>query len=241
MNEANNLIGRESHVVPGRFGEPLHVSEVLYSRDHANATPTRPLLLLLHGWGSNEQDLPDLMHYIAPFNDWISLRAPLTLAQGAYSWFHDSIPQGKDLDRDIYAAARAIDQWVVENVPEQRSIVPLGFSQGGALAIQLLRIHAERYKAAVCLSGFMATGALLEAFPDDENVDAQNIATFYGHGDSTDMVVPTYDVKATSAWLSAHTFLTEHTYRGLDHSVSMQELADLRQWMLEQNISSGLL
>ena len=109
------LIGRESDVVPGRFGEPLQVTHVQYSRGGGNATPKRPLFLCLHGWGSNEADLADMMRYIAPYNDYASLRAPLTLqaagtfTPGAYSWFHDCVPSGEDLDRDAFAASMAID------------------------------------------------------------------------------------------------------------------------------------
>ena len=33
------LIGRESDVVPGRFGEPLQVTHVQYSRGGGNAAP----------------------------------------------------------------------------------------------------------------------------------------------------------------------------------------------------------
>lgn len=89
------LIGRESDVVPGRFGEPLQITHVQYSRGGGNTAPKRPLFLCLHGWGSNETDLADMMRYVAPYNDFASLRAPLTLqpagrfAPGAYSWLHD--------------------------------------------------------------------------------------------------------------------------------------------------------
>ncbi|RFT23792.1 esterase, partial [Gardnerella vaginalis] len=148
--------GRESSVVPGRFGEDLHVNAAKYSRGEASAYATRPLLLLLHGWGSNEDDLLDLLRVVAPYNDAISLRAPLRLDQGAYSWFHDAVPQGDDLDRDMYAAAAAIDEWVAANVPEDRAVVPFGFSQGAALAVHILRLNPERYRAAVALSGFVA-------------------------------------------------------------------------------------
>jgi len=149
-NTPTGLIGRESQVVPGRFGEPLQVTHVQYSRGDGNAAPRRPLFLCLHGWGSNEADLADMMRYVAPYNDFASLRAPLVLqeagsgefgfGQGAYSWFHDCVPSGEDLDRDAYAAAQAIDDWVARNVPEDRAVVPIGFSQGGLLAIHLLRV-----------------------------------------------------------------------------------------------------
>ena len=131
-NTPTGLIGRKSQVVPGRFGEPLQVTHVQYSRGGGNAAPRRPLFLCLHGWGSNEADLADMMRYVAPYNDFASLRAPLVLqeagsgefgfGQGAYSWFHDCVPSGEDLDRDAYAAAQAIDDWVARNVSEDRAV-----------------------------------------------------------------------------------------------------------------------
>ena len=57
-NTPTGLIGRESQVVPGRFGEPLQVTHVQYSRGDGNAAPRRPLFLCLHGWGSNEPIWP---------------------------------------------------------------------------------------------------------------------------------------------------------------------------------------
>ena len=68
-HEQQPLIGRESTVVPGRFGEPLTVTDVVWSRGGGNAAPRRPMFLCLHGWGSNEEDLADLMRHIAPYND----------------------------------------------------------------------------------------------------------------------------------------------------------------------------
>ena len=127
-HEQQPVIGRESTVVPGRFGEPLTVTDVVWSRGGGNAAPSRPMFLCLHGWGSNEEDLADLMRHIAPYNDFASLRAPLQLSgvsmgefgfgSGAYSWFHDCVPSGEDLDYDAYAAATAIDAWVAANVAD---------------------------------------------------------------------------------------------------------------------------
>ena len=50
-NDKTKLIGRESDVVPGRFGEPLQITHVQYSRGGGNTAPKRPLFLCLHGWG----------------------------------------------------------------------------------------------------------------------------------------------------------------------------------------------
>ena len=190
------------------------------------------------------------MRYVAPYSDFVSLRAPLVLQeasprgfamqQGAYSWFHDAVPVGDDLDYDAYAAACAIDDWVTTNVGENRDVVPIGFSQGGTLAVELLRVHPQRYRAAISLSGFVAPGNVPATTPYDAILADLNIPVFYGYGE-LDTVLPKYMIYETIAWLEEHTWLTARGYRGLDHAVSMEEFSDLRQWLLDQDIASGII
>lgn len=240
---ADALVGRASTVVPGRFGEPLTVTESVASR--GGGSPNRPMFLCLHGWGSNEDDLAGMMRYVAPYNDYVSLRAPLVLQEagfmpGAYSWFHDAVPSGEDLDRDAYAAATAVDRWVAAHIPAERDVVPIGFSQGGLLAVHLLRVNPERYRAAVSLSGFVAPGLVPGAAPADDRLAEREIPVFFGYGER-DTVIPKYELHAAAAWLEEHTWLTAKSYRPLDHAVSMDEFADLRQWMVTNNLSSGVV
>lgn len=246
MTQSDAFVGRESDVVPGHFGDPQTVTEACFSRGQAAAVPTRPLFVCLHGWGSNEDDLADMMRYVAPYNDYISLRAPLVLqpagefTPGAYSWFHDAVPTGEDLDRDARAAALAVDEWIAANIPAERDVVPIGFSQGGTLATHLLRIHPERYRAAINLSGFLAPGLVKGAAPADERLAELNIPVWYSYG-KEDGVVPKYELFATAAWLEEHTFLTTKSYRGLDHAVSLGEFSDLREWLAAHDIAPGVM
>lgn len=252
MSEAANsnptLVGREATVVPGRFGDPLTVEHVMTSRGGYEQHPTHPLFLCLHGWGSNEEEMADVMRLIAPYNDFVALRGPLVLAQapegsreaGNYAWFHDCLPIGEDLDYDAYAAAQAVDRWVREHIAADRPVVPLGFSQGGAIAVHLLRINPERYRAVVSLSGFNAPGQVPGTAPADERLPEFDIPVFYAYG-KRDAVIPKYELFAAAAWLEEHTWLKTKSYRALDHNVSLEEFADLRQWLLDNDITSGVL
>ena len=129
-----------------------------------------PVFMLLHGWGSNEYDLPDLLNYCgAGSADYASLQAPIAYGMG-YTWFgswaHEGVPEGKSLDEQALAAAQAIDAWVGANIPATRPIVMMGFSQGGLLATHILRFNPNRYAAAVSCSGWLAPGTLSAAMPD---------------------------------------------------------------------------
>ncbi len=82
---------------------------------------TAPVFVLLHGWGSNEYDLPDLLNYCgAGSADYASLQAPIAYGMG-YTWFgawaHEGVPEGESLDKQATEAAQAIDAWL-------RSIFP---------------------------------------------------------------------------------------------------------------------
>ena len=188
------------------------------------------------------------MRLIAPYNDFVALRGPLALAKapehsempGNYAWLHDALPVGDDLDYDAYAAATAVDRWVAANIPADRDVVPLGFSQGGLVAVHLLRINPERYRAVVSLSGFNAPGQVPGTAPADDRLANYDIPVFYTYG-KNDGVIPKYELFATAAWLEEHTWLKTKSYRGLDHNVSLEEFADLRQWLLDNDITSGVL
>ena len=55
-------------------------------RINNTSTNKCPCIILLHGYGSNEDDLFSLAEYFP--NDYaiISLRAPITLSMGGYAW-----------------------------------------------------------------------------------------------------------------------------------------------------------
>lgn len=192
-------------------------------------TATEPVFLLLHGWGSNEFDLPDLLRMCAPDADYASLQAPIAYGMG-YTWFgrwdHEGVPTGESLDRQAGEAARAVDRWVADNIPAPRDVIPMGFSQGGLLACHLLRLSPARYRAAVSMSGWLAPGPM----PGDETLSASRPPVFYGHGDA-DTIFPKADVTAMSAFWSDHGTLAEHVYPGMGHSVSIPEVRDIATFL----------
>ncbi|KAB7790285.1 alpha/beta hydrolase [Bifidobacterium leontopitheci] len=194
-----------------------------------------PVFLLLHGWGSNELDLPGLLDYCAPGADYASLRAPISYGPG-YTWFgewdYEGVPTGVSLDRQAKAAAEAIDTWVAENLQDERPVVVMGFSQGGLLAGEMLRLHPSRYAGAVSFSGFLAHGPLT----GDDELQRLQPPMFYGHG-SADDVFPDSEVEAMSAFYETHTTLTERIYPGMTHSINMPEMRDVAKFLVDNGFT----
>ncbi len=108
----------------------------------AAATTPRPwLLVLMHGVGSNEQDLMGLAPQIPERFHVLSLRAPFRMGPGAHAWFDFSIePNGeRSINEAQEAQSRALAAQAIASAAEQLGIPPErvvvgGFSQGGIMA-----------------------------------------------------------------------------------------------------------
>ena len=123
----------------------------------ATATTPHPwLLVLMHGVGSNEQDLFSLAPQIPDRFHVLSLRAPFRMGPGSHAWFDFSIePNGeRTINEAQEAQSRALVAQTIQSASEQLGIPPErvvvgGFSQGGIMALSLLLSRPELMRAAV--------------------------------------------------------------------------------------------
>jgi phospholipase/carboxylesterase len=184
----------------------------------------RPLLVLMHGLGSHEGDLFGMAPGLPLEPVIASVRAPLPEGAG-WSWFPRTTP-GNPEPTGVDEAAAAVLAWL--DSIEFASVSLLGFSQGGAMALQLLRHAPQRFTAAVNLSGFLAPGEL----PGDAELAVRRPPVFWGRG-AADPIIPDAAIARTEAWLPAHADATIRIYEGLGHSVSTQELGDLAAFLRE--------
>ena len=193
---------------------------VQWTRPAAERAGT-PLLVALHGVGSNERDLLGLAPALPAAWTVASLRAPMPWGPG-WSWYPLGTPGSPALEPVDEAVAGVLD-WIDSVAAEHPRIGLLGFSQGGSMALQLLRARPGAFAFAVSLSGFVVPGV---GDSRDEAVAAVRPRVFLGHGD-LDPVIPHEATARTQAWAAAHTDLTDRSYAGLPHAVSAEELADV--------------
>lgn len=191
----------------------------------------RPLIVLLHGYGSHEGDLFGLAPYLPLDAVIASLRAPRPAGPG-FAWY--------DLDPELNAsridggdaAARGILHWL--DTQNASSVGVIGFSQGGAMAVHLLRHSPERFVWAVSLAGFVLEGDA----PADARLAAQRPPVFWGRG-TADKVIPQRFVDHAQSWLPQHVDLTERIYEGLGHGISESELNDVLAFLRAQREASA--
>ncbi len=194
-------------------------SAVLWSAPEHERTG-RPLLILLHGYGSHEGDLFGLASLLPQQPVIASLRAPLSEGIG-FSWFPINLNAGLRYDiEQVDAATNAVLSWLDTQAFTNVSLI--GFSQGAAMALELMRLAPTRFRCAVALSGFVASAE----HPKDAALAAIRPPVFWGRG-TDDQVIPAAAIDGTKEWLVRHARVETHVYEGLAHSISNDELDDI--------------
>ncbi|HEU5222068.1 MAG TPA: alpha/beta fold hydrolase [Candidatus Lumbricidophila sp.] len=200
---------------------------VLWSADPSDRAD-RPVLVLLHGYNSHEGDLFGLAPYL-PLDPVIaSVRAPLNTGYG-YAWF-DLDPSSLVLDEAVAdEAADALLRWLERAIPTSTPVGLLGFSQGAAMALELLRRAPERISYVVNLAGFIVPGTRA----GDARLAGRPAHVFWGRG-AADPMIPGSWVADLGDWLSSHTVVDARVYEELGHSVSAAELGDVHAFITAQ-------
>ncbi|MBV9927891.1 MAG: alpha/beta fold hydrolase [Acidobacteria bacterium] len=210
-------------------------------REPVEAGQTPPLLLLLHGVGSNEEDLFALAPYLDKRFLVVSARAPVALDYGGYGWFRiDFTPRG--MSADIGQAKRSLSmlpgfvEGLVETYGADAGRVYLaGFSQGAMMSLALLLTRPEKLAGVVAMSGRLAAD-VLEGEPDREALEGKPVLVTHG---LYDPVLPIENGRAARDHLK--TLPVKLTYREypMGHEVSMESLRDVTGW-LSAALDAGL-
>jgi phospholipase/carboxylesterase len=199
----------------------------------ASSSPGPPLLLLLHGIGSNEADLFGL----APFLDErfliVSARAPIVMGPGAYGWFNIEFTAG-GMVADIEQARQSLDllpRFLDEIVNHYRvntgCVYVAGFSQGAMMSLALALNWPEKVAGVVAMSGRFPSH-VLKAELDEEALKAMPFMVTHG---MYDPVLPIEEGRMVRKNLE--TLPVELTYREytMGHEVNQESLRDVTAWL----------
>lgn len=185
---------------------------------------SEPIVVLLHGYGADERDLPGIMKLLPDFA-WVSPRAPLNSQYGGYAWFPITTPLNPPAEV-VVPATEVLWDWIDGTLPADAPLIVIGFSQGGLMATQLLRTRPERLMATVILAGFIMDAPQ----PADEQLAASKPKVIYCRG-VEDQVITREAVARLNGWLQAHTRAVTKSYAGLGHSIDERVLADVANYL----------
>lgn len=111
----------------------------------------RPLVVLLHGRGSNESDIVALADHLPAGLDYAAVRAPIAEG-GGYAWFANR-GIGRPVAESLAETMAWFRTWLDDTAPAGRPVVLVGFSGGAAFAGGLVLDDPERYPGAAILYG----------------------------------------------------------------------------------------
>ena len=210
----------------------------------SGSTPDRtppPLLILLHGLRSNEEDLFELRSYLDERFLILSLRAPLELGPDQYAWYHVNFrPEAIDRDAEDFERSRLLlAQFIVEAVPaygaDPRRVYLMGFSQGAIMSVATLLTRPELLAGAVIMSGALPD-AVLPTGAVGENL--QDLPVLVVHGVNDD-VLPIADGRALRRHLAQLPVRLDYREYPMRHQISTESLDDVCGWLVDRLNQKG--
>lgn len=183
-----------------------------------------PLLVMMHGYGTDESRMVRLFEFLPAEFTFAALRAPMPIGDH-YGWFLLDYFLVNDL-ADVISATNAVHGWVNAVRGQHTSVSLMGYSQGMAMASTLLRLHPQAYASVVGLSGFVLNNELL-ALTDSFDTKPP----FFWGRDKADLVINDDAIAYTADWLEKNTLLTSRTYPGMGHAMSKAEMVDVSAFL----------
>ncbi len=125
--------------------------------------PAAPLVALLHGRGSHEQEILGLAQHLPVGVAYAAVRAPIAEG-GGFAWFAN-----RGIGRPVVESLRStmdwFRAWLDDVAPAGRPVVLVGFSGGAAFAGGLLLDHPDRYAGGAVLFGTLPFDAGVPTTP----------------------------------------------------------------------------
>jgi len=206
-------------------------------REPNNQTKNTSLLILLHGYGSNEEDLFSFATELPEDLLIVSARAPQSLSFGSYAWYtiNFTANEGKFSDIPEAKSARDLISTFIDEVQERYQISPnktflLGFSQGTILSYAVALSHPEKVQKVIALSGYVNS----ELLPlNIETKDFSKLDFFISHG-SVDQVIPAEWAKKAPLFLKDLKIKNSYKEYLVGHGVAPQNFFDFKKWIEER-------
>lgn len=193
---------------------------------HAGSTDAAaPLVVLLHGRGSNEQEIAGLVGHLPAGPAYAAVRAPIAEG-GGFAWFANR-GIGRPLAGSLAETMSWFRSWLAEAAPAGRPVVLVGFSGGAAFAGGLLLADPGRFAGAAILYGTLPFDAGVPVEPDR----LVGVPVFVAQG-QTDTVIPRALLDRT--WGYLHGEAGAVTTSRLDpggHGITPETLTALGTWL----------
>jgi phospholipase/carboxylesterase len=200
---------------------------------------TKSLVILLHGYGADGNDLFGLSGPLAEHMPDTAFRSPnaperCRVNPMGYQWFPISWLDGSpetEMEAGFHRSADILDRYVTEAMaeegvgPAQTALV--GFSQGTMMSLHVAPRRAEPLAALVGFSGRMHNGGMLKA----EAVSKPPVLLI--HGDQDEMIPVAALAEARDGLEEADFQVKTHVSSGIGHGIAPDGLGLALGFLME--------
>lgn len=206
-------------------------------RESSIKSEKAPLLILVHGYGSDENDLFSFSSELPEELFIISVRAPYSLEPFGYAWYSINFDSdqskwsnNEEAEKSRDLIAKFIDE-AIENYPvKNNSVTLLGFSQGSILSYAVALNYPDKINNVIALSGYINKDIL----PEHADISHYKHLDFYCSHGSEDQVVPVVWGRKAQPFLNSLNIRNRYSEFPVGHGVSPQNFFELREWLKDR-------
>lgn len=201
-------------------------------REPKNKIESPPLLILLHGYGSNEQDLFSFAEELPDDFLIVSAQAIYEMGFNSYAWYAINFDANNGKFSDLTQAKKSIN--VIANFIDEiqkkyntnlSKTFLLGFSQGAILSYALSFLYPNKVQYVIALSGYINFDLLPKEFP--ENLETE----YYSSHGTVDQVLPVTWARNSKPFLEKNNLNCEYSEYPVGHGVAPQNFYSFKNWI----------
>lgn len=203
-------------------------------REPKTTTENPPLILLIHGYGSNMDDLFSFAPELPEQALVVSVQAPTSLPFGGYAWYSITFDADENKFSDpvegkasVQKLNKFLDEIIAKYNVDTNRIFFTGFSQGAILSYAFSLTFPEKIQYVVALSGHFNPDFLTQE-PVKNNIDY-----FISHG-TVDQVIPVEWAKKAPELLNNLGIKNCYQEYPVGHGVHPNNFYDFKAWIEER-------
>lgn len=205
-------------------------------REPLEPTANPALLILLHGYGSQEKDLYSFVDHLDPKLLVVCPRAPISLTNDKYCWYQLNTTSANlryKPDEVIQVSKDLVlyTQQLINHFKADKNKVFLGgFSQGAILSLGTALNHSTLFDGAICLSGQLYPEFMSSV---TKNSIEDGLDLFISHG-KQDQVLPISTIEKNIKELKEKGIEPSYFTYDSGHTITAENFMDMLNWLNKQ-------
>ena len=191
-----------------------------------------PAVFMLHGYGSNKDDLFSFASELPEKYAVISVQAPYSLSDTEYAWYSMELDATRWSDIvQAYTTQRKllifIEQSCQKYSLDEQQITLLGFNQGCILSLSMALSFPKKIQKVIGISGFIDTKILADNYQKN---DFSGLSIFLAHGIS-DQIIPVQWAEEAVTFLKELNIDCTYEKFSTGHNITPKIFYSFKEWL----------